>query len=207
VYKISPSDWSVSFAAQSGAHPSSMSSGGFLYAPTYLGENCFAITQMDQTDYIRKWKTSVNDLIGTIDLSQSSSRSGVEVRSVAMIPTQPGMFMILEKGDKLWDVTPILTSINPTLVDNGNTYPQAKRDHNMNLNNTTAVFRWCHQEGFSEWGLATGRRSIPVRLGKVRFHCWYLSRGGLGRAVVLTNDYLMVIDATYGLNNGGALKI
>jgi hypothetical protein len=206
VYKISPSDWSVGFAAQSGAHPSSMSSGGFLYAPTYLGENCFAITQGDQKDYIRKWKTSVNDLIGTIDLSQSLSRL-VEVSSVAMIPTQPGMFMIQVMADSLRDVTPILTSLNPTHVKGGGTRPRADGDHNMNLNNTTAVFRWCHREGFSEWGLATGTREIPIDIPWQNFHCWYLSRGGLGRAVILTNDYLMVIDANYGLANAGALKI
>lgn len=115
--------------------------------------------------------------------------------------------MLLEKMGKLWRETPFLSLFNPSLIENTVSQPQDDSDHNLNLNNTTAVFRWCDPTGFWEWGQFTGVRKIPVALGSVRYHCWYLGKGGLDRAVVLTNDYLMVIDANYGLNNGGALKI
>jgi hypothetical protein len=124
-----------------------------------------------------------------------------------MIPTQPGMFMILEKCGKLWHVTPVLTSETPKLVIDTGSHPQGDSDHNMNLNNTEAVFRWCDPSGFWEWGQETGVRRILVSIPWANYHCWYLGRGELGRAVVLANDYLMVIDVTYGLDNGGALKL
>ena len=65
-----------------------------------------------------------------------------------MIPTQPGMFMILEKCGKLWHVTPVSDSKTPNLVKDIDTRPQDDSDHNMNLNNTEAVFRWCDATGF-----------------------------------------------------------
>lgn len=125
-----------------------------------------------------------------------------------MIPTQSGKFIFLEKMGKLWRVSPSFWLwFSISLVEDTFAQPLDDSDHNLNLNNTTAVFRWCDPTGFWEWGSGTGVRKIQIALGRIRYHCWYLGKGGLDRAVVLTNDYLMVIDANYGLNHGGALKI
>ena len=127
--------------------------------------------------------------------------------SHARIPKYNGMYMFLGNAGELWAVEKNINSMEPNSVENTASGPQDDSDHNMNINNTTQAFRWCDPTGFWEWNQTSGVRKVPVALGWARYHCWYLSRGGMARAVVLTNDYLMVIDANYGLANAGALKI
>ena len=171
--------------------------------------NRFVITQRDQKKLVRQWESWYNDWqrYSTLDFRQFSSNSQSELSSDAIVPKDYGMYVLLGNMGQLWFMEPFHHYMHPMHLENTASHPQDDSDHNLNLNNTTTVFRWCDPTGFWEWGRASGVRKIPVAIPWANYHCWYLGRGGLGRAVVLANDYLMVIDATYGLENGGALKI
>ena len=174
-----------------------------------MGRNRFAMSHRNQKELVRRWVTQTNawDEHSTLDLGTFTSFYKSGLSSDAMIIGQPGRYLFLGNMGELWFQFQDLGFMYPMPINNTVSRPQDDCDHNMNLNNTEAVFRWCDPTGFWEWGQATGLRKIPVAIPWANFHCWYLGRGELGRAVVLANDYLMVIDATYGLDNAGALKV
>jgi hypothetical protein len=63
VYKISPSDWSVGFAAQSGTIPTDMAGSKLEFLPIYLGSNRFSLVLIDSNNLVLQWDSETNDVI------------------------------------------------------------------------------------------------------------------------------------------------